>query len=210
MTDPLNRIARSSDNLTTFWVWLFPDSDYSTFQQIRISDGVVLKEVTAPQSDDGVLRPPSDTPEQGPSNSCPFMTTPAALAALTPGSGDDDEGAASGVRYVDIRRLRRAPHLSDEQKWLFHRKFQLDLETGVGLNDGQGECPQIMLRWSDDGGHTWSNEHWRSAGRMGQYKRRAIWRVLGRSRDRIYEIVVSDPVPWNLLGSFIDVDEGTS
>jgi hypothetical protein len=24
--------------------------------------------------------------------------------------------------------------------------------------------PQVMLRWSDDGGHTWSNEHWRPMG----------------------------------------------
>jgi hypothetical protein len=24
--------------------------------------------------------------------------------------------------------------------------------------------PQVMLRWSDDGGHTWSSEHWRSMG----------------------------------------------
>ncbi len=33
----------------------------------------------------------------------------------------------------------------------------------------QGVNPQAMLRWSDDGGHTWSNEHWRSMGRIGEY-----------------------------------------
>lgn len=93
---------------------------------------------------------------------------------------------------------------------MFHQRLQIDLETGVGLVDGQGEDPQIMLRWSDDGGHTWSNEHWRSAGRLGQYRRRAVWWQLGRSRDRIYEMVVSDPVAWHIVDAYLDVTPGNS
>ena len=54
--------------------------------------------------------------------------------------------------------------------------------------------PQAMLRWSNDGGSTWSNEHWTSIGKIGRYKNRAIWRRLGMSRDRIFEVVVTDPV----------------
>jgi len=42
-----------------------------------------------------------------------------------------------------------------------------------------GADPQVMLRWSDDGGHTWSNEHWRSMGQIGQTGYRTIWRRLG-------------------------------
>ena len=30
----------------------------------------------------------------------------------------------------------------------------------------QGANPEVMLRWSDDGGHTWSNEHWASMGAL--------------------------------------------
>jgi hypothetical protein len=31
-----------------------------------------------------------------------------------------------------------------------------------------GYNPQVMLRFSDDGGHTWSNEHWKSMGKIGR------------------------------------------
>jgi len=57
-----------------------------------------------------------------------------------------------------------------------------------------GADPQAMLRWSNDGGSTWSNEHWVSIGKIGKYKNRAIWRRLGWSRDRVFEVVVSDPI----------------
>jgi hypothetical protein len=54
--------------------------------------------------------------------------------------------------------------------------------------------PQAMLRWSNDGGSTWSNEHWSAIGKTGKYKNRIIWRRLGYARDRVYEVVVTDPV----------------
>jgi hypothetical protein len=54
--------------------------------------------------------------------------------------------------------------------------------------------PQAMLRWSSDGGSTWSNEHWSDIGKTGKYKNRIIWRRLGWARDRIYEVVVTDPI----------------
>lgn len=47
------------------------------------------------------------------------------------------------------------------------------------------------LRWSDDGGHTWSNLHTASMGFLGQTGRRVIWRRLGMTqklRDRVYEV----------------------
>ena len=68
----------------------------------------------------------------------------------------------------------------------------------------QGADPQVMLRWSDDGGHTWSNEHWVSIGRMGQYGRRAIWRRLGMTmklRDRVYEVSGTDPVKISIINA---------
>ena len=54
--------------------------------------------------------------------------------------------------------------------------------------------PQAMLRWSDDGGSTWSKEHWTTIGAIGRYQNRAIWRRLGTARDRVFEVVVTDPV----------------
>ena len=54
--------------------------------------------------------------------------------------------------------------------------------------------PQAMLRWSNDGGSTWSREYWVAIGSMGRFKNRAIWRRLGMARDRVFEVVVTDPV----------------
>ena len=63
----------------------------------------------------------------------------------------------------------------------------------ITINDSI-ENPKAMLRWSNDGGSTWSKEYWQNIGQQGKYKNRAIWRRLGTSRDRIFEVVVSDPV----------------
>jgi len=68
----------------------------------------------------------------------------------------------------------------------------------------QGSDPEVMLRWSDDGGHTWSNEHWASVGKIGQYYRRVFWRRLGMTlklRDRVYEISGTDPVKTVIVGA---------
>ena len=54
--------------------------------------------------------------------------------------------------------------------------------------------PQAMLRWSNDGGSTWSREYWVTIGQLGKYKNRAIWRRLGMARDRIFEVAITDPV----------------
>jgi hypothetical protein len=68
----------------------------------------------------------------------------------------------------------------------------------------QGADPQVMLRWSDDGGHTWSSEHWASMGKIGQYYKRVIWRRLGMTvklRDRVYEVSGTDPVKIAIMGA---------
>lgn len=108
----------------------------------------------------------------------------------------------------EIRRLRRAPHLiSDYQRQYFH-EFQIHFQPGVGLPDGSQ--PQAMCRWSDDGGSTWSNEHWCSIGTQGAYKNRAIWRRLGQSRDRIFEVVVTDPINAVITAANLKADAGSN
>jgi hypothetical protein len=68
----------------------------------------------------------------------------------------------------------------------------------------QGSDPQVMLRWSDDGGHTWSNEHWAGIGKIGEYYRRVFFRRLGMTlklRDRVYELSGTDPVKVAIVGA---------
>ena len=102
------------------------------------------------------------------------------------------------LNYTDdgqhVRRLRRAPHLVADFQREYFDELQIQFQPGVGLPTGQGENPQAMLRWSDNGGSTWSNEHWTSIGLIGKYANRAIWRRLGTARDRVFEVSISDPV----------------
>ena len=102
----------------------------------------------------------------------------------------------------NIRRLRRAPHLVSDLQRQYFEELQIQFQPGVGLTgittplNGEvvGANPQAMLRWSNDGGSTWSSEHWASIGLIGKYQNRIIWRRLGWSRDRIFEVVVTDPI----------------
>lgn len=100
----------------------------------------------------------------------------------------------------EIIRERISPHIDQEKRLITHAQLELDMETGVGLQSGQGSDPQIMMQYSDDGGRTWSSELWRSIGKVGEYKTRVKWNKLGVSRDRVYKVRTSDPV-------FIQINE---
>ncbi|MGM0614767.1 MAG: packaged DNA stabilization protein [Pseudomonadota bacterium] len=108
----------------------------------------------------------------------------------------------------EIRRHAVSPPLSARRQRMNIFSLELDMGSGIGLAHGQGENPQAMLRWSDDGGNTWSHEYWSSIGRMGKYLTRVIWRRLGSCRQRQFEIVITDPVPVVILGAFLEVDYG--
>jgi hypothetical protein len=99
---------------------------------------------------------------------------------------------------------------NDNVEWFFYTSSgdQLVTTSGDVLMFSpllvQGANPQVMLRWSDDGGHTWSNEHWVSMGKIGGYSTRAIWRRLGMTqklRDRVYEVSGTDPVKIDIVGA---------
>jgi hypothetical protein len=103
-----------------------------------------------------------------------------------------------------LRSWRALPTGQNNLKRTAHHSLQLNCEAGVGLNDGQGSDPQAMLRWSDDGGHTWSNEHWSPMGKIGAYYQRVFWRRLGMTlklRDRVYEVSGTDPVKIAVMGA---------
>ena len=107
-----------------------------------------------------------------------------------------------------IVRIRQAPHLTDEHRQMFYNRFELYLETGLGLSTGQGSSPMVMLSWSDDAGHTFGNEHQMAVGPQGQYRTRAYLTKLGRSRDRVFRVTLSDPIPARWCDAFLDVSPG--
>jgi hypothetical protein len=111
-----------------------------------------------------------------------------------------------------IRRERRSPHISTENHWMFHNEVVFDVETGLGpqppLLDGVGLArgPKLTLSWSNDYGHTWSNEYDLDAGQAGNFRSRVRRSRLGRARDRIYKIVCSDPIPWRIIEGYLNAD----
>jgi hypothetical protein len=204
----LGHLTHHTDE-TSFWVWLHlagAEAGFSRFQRLQVSDGTVLESFDAPQFDGGVYQgttlPPPDA--FGHSESCPFVLVPP-----LPAFGDTPEPSPHlEARY--IRRLRRAPHVANEQKRVFYRSFELDLERGQALATGQGSDPVVLLRISRDGGQTWGEEIRMAVGRLGAYQARVLARRLGHSRDTVFEIVVSDPVAWSLVGAWLDLEAGTS
>ena len=139
----------------------------------------------------------------------------------------------------EIRRVRRAPHIVTDLQRQYLQELQIQFQPGVGLTGYSqsnfspinavagigiagiavagtgivqtvGANPQAMLRWSNDGGSTWSNEHWTTIGQTGKYNNRAIWRRLGWSRDRVFEVVVTDPIKAVIISANLKAEEGES
>lgn len=103
-----------------------------------------------------------------------------------------------------IRRLRQAPGITDEHRLLKYNKFELLLESGLGLSSGQGLNPQVMMQFSDDAGHTWSDERLASAGLQGDYAKQVYWDRCGLSRYRVFRIAVTDPTPWRISDAWLN------
>ena len=97
------------------------------------------------------------------------------------------------------------PAICDGRRMIRHARLEVLAEAGVGLANGQGSAPQVMLHWSDDGAKEFKAFSARSLGAIGAYKDRVIWHRLGASRDRVYRCSVSDPVPVNVFDTVLDV-----
>lgn len=107
-----------------------------------------------------------------------------------------------------VRRLRQWGPDSVDGRWFIYNELEILIQAGVGLATGQGEQPLVMLRHSNDGGHTWSNQIEMDLGIMGAYMARARKMMLGRARERVWEIAVTDPVLCNIIGERQRVERG--
>lgn len=111
---------------------------------------------------------------------------------------------------VDSRPLvveRTAPALVGELELIYYAALELDIQVGVGLVNGQGAEPRIMLQYSNDGGNTWSAELWRSLGKLGQYQTRVRWVGLGAARRRVFRVRISDPVAVGIVGAYLTLGQ---
>lgn len=130
--------------------------------------------------------------------------------------GGDTDGTIWELKdnvYTDggntIRRQFTFQAPTPEQGWHGFPYLQLDWDQGVGLEDGS--IPQTMLRISDDGGKNWSSEWWEEAGQVGETDVCTRFDGLGginQHQERLYEVTVTDSIPWKLLGIKHPVERG--
>lgn len=104
-----------------------------------------------------------------------------------------------------IRRLRSSPHMTEQMLWTRYNQLLVDMQVGVGP---QVLDPQCIMQWSDDGGLTWSNEKQASIGKVGNYFKRVIYRRLGRSRNRCFRIVITDPIQVAIVAAYLNAEAG--
>ncbi len=83
----------------------------------------------------------------------------------------------------------QAIHDAKNGRNIFHDILYLEGESGFY------DEPQVMMRYSDDNGHLWSDELWESMGSIGEYEHTAEWHRLGMAEDRIYEFSGTDAAP---------------
>lgn len=100
-----------------------------------------------------------------------------------------------------IKRQFTSRHIRDGGNTISISELFLDMETGVGLQSGQGSDPQISVEVSKDNGRTFGGPRLTSLGKVGQYRApRVYWRGLGRSKDFVFRFTITDPVKMVVTG----------
>lgn len=87
-------------------------------------------------------------------------------------------------------------------------RFELIMETGVGIISGQGSDPVVMLQVSDDGSKTFSTEMWGRVGKLSQFKFKVEWFNLGGFEQGNIRIATSDPVFYSIHSAAADINVG--
>lgn len=103
-----------------------------------------------------------------------------------------------------IRRLRRAPAISDEYKRHPIERVQIVMDTGVA---DQSLDPQVMFRISENGGRTFGNERQASFGRTGEYGRMVTFDRLGAPANAVIECAWTDRAPTRVIDAYVNNTE---
>lgn len=123
--------------------------------------------------------------------------------------GDHSNGkvyAYNTTHYRDdettIMRERITPVInSDNARICIHA-----LEIMAQLGQDNNTEPQVMLDWSYDRGRTWSGRKQASLGRIGEFKKRLIFRRLGMSHSRVFRLRMTDNARLVLLDAKADIE----
>jgi hypothetical protein len=98
-----------------------------------------------------------------------------------------------------IHRFRTAPHLSNEELWTYYNQFRLSCQPGI----------TPTLSWSDDQGATWHAEVAASSRLIGGVSSSSVWRRLGKARDRVWRVTITDAAKVVLFAAYLDIEAGS-
>ncbi len=101
--------------------------------------------------------------------------------------------------------LRTSATQSNNLQRVFYTLVEVDAEMGVGSAE---DDPEVRLRWSDDGGYTWSNYLRRGLGKIGQFRNRVQFFRLGCGRQRVFEVSITDDCRRVILGATVEAQAG--
>jgi len=104
-------------------------------------------------------------------------------------------------------RRRRCQVVHNMNKLLDFWNLIVDVQGGVGTAVAAGANPQLKMRYSDDGGQNWSDFLIEEVGRIGQTMKRCVFDQLGISRNRIFEIELSEAVNLTIMGAYVEISE---
>lgn len=101
------------------------------------------------------------------------------------------------------------PIFDKDQYKLFFDMFSIDMEFGVGTVSGVDNNPQIVMDYSDDGGRTFTVPIApRGMGVLGDYVRRAFWKRMGQSRQRVYRVRMTNNVRRRVITAYATIRKG--
>lgn len=125
-----------------------------------------------------------------------------AIYEMDPATCTDAGGAV-------LRRQRTCPYITESMRMLRFNQLTIDQDTGVGLDvaeDQPGYEPQVIMKYSDNRGETYSNERQTTMGKVGDNKVRVIFNQMGSSRiGKTFDLVVTDPVQWNPNTAYLNI-----
>lgn len=93
------------------------------------------------------------------------------------------------------------PTLNNGREFLTINSFELDMTTGVF----NGEEPIGTLKFSKDGGKTWSNQKFSNMGALGKYLSRVKWNRLGCARQFVIKCRICAPMDIDIGGAWVEV-----
>lgn len=106
-----------------------------------------------------------------------------------------------------ISRVIQTRHFIFNDTFFSVNNIEIDIERSQALDGGvtPGSEPQIMIQFSKDRGHTWSQEIWRTASEIGQFKRRVRISSLGGARVFTLRLTMTDPINWVVANCTMEV-----